>query len=157
MTVVRPGFPAAGPRTEYKSIKEHLSMADTKLQTQKDRSEQTTPERTRGGFFFTPQVDIFENEKELTVFADMPGVHGDDVDLRYENGELVLHGRWRPHEHQGNFLLREYEEGDFYRVFHIHESIDSTKITASCKNGVLTIHLPKVEAAQPRQIKVRDQ
>jgi HSP20 family protein len=130
-------------------------MADSKLQTQKDRAEQTSPEHTRGGFFFTPQVDIFENDKELTLYADMPGVRSEDVDLRYENGELVLHGRFRPREHQGHFLLREYDEGDYYRVFQIHESIDSTKIEASCKNGVLTIHLPKVEAARPRQIAVR--
>jgi HSP20 family protein len=102
-------------------------------------------------------VDIFENDKELTVYADMPGVRSEDVDLRYENGELVLHGRFRPHERKGSFLLREYEEGDYYRVFQIHESIDSTKIEASCKNGVLTIRLPKVAAARPRQIAVREQ
>lgn len=50
--------------------------------------------------------------------------------------------------------MNEYGEGDFYRVFTIHESIDSTRITAECKNGVLTVHLPKVEAVRPRQIKV---
>ena len=52
-------------------------------------------------------------------------------------------------------LLAEYEEGDFYRVFTIHESIDSTRIEAECKNGVLTVHLPKVEAARPRQIAIK--
>jgi HSP20 family protein len=51
--------------------------------------------------------------------------------------------------------LNEYEVGDFYRAFSIHESIDSGRISASCKNGVLTIHLPKAEKAKPKQIKVQ--
>jgi HSP20 family molecular chaperone IbpA len=51
--------------------------------------------------------------------------------------------------------LREYEVGDFYRAFNIHESIDGSRIEAEFKNGVLTVHLPKVEAARPRQINVR--
>ena len=53
-----------------------------------------------------------------------------------------------------NFLLQEYDEGEFYRAFSISESIDASHIEASCKNGVLTVCLPKAEAARPRQIKV---
>jgi HSP20 family protein len=82
-------------------------------------------------------------------------VRPEDVDLRYEKGELLLHGRVQPREHQGNPLVYEYDEGDFYRAFSIHESIDSSRIVAECKNGVLTVHLPKVEAVQPRQIAVQ--
>jgi len=52
-------------------------------------------------------------------------------------------------------LINEYEEGDFYRVFQIHESIDNTRIAAECKNGELIVHLPKAEAAKPRQVRVR--
>jgi HSP20 family protein len=100
-------------------------------------------------------VDIYETAKELTLVADIPGVRPEDVDLRYENGELLLHGRIQPHAQTGTRLLNEYEVGDFYRAFSIHESIDSGKINAECKNGVLTVHLPKVEAAQPKQISVK--
>jgi HSP20 family protein len=132
-------------------------MAGNSLQTQKDRTEQTSPERIRGGVCFTPRVDIYENEKELIVYADMPGVRSEDIDLRYERGELLLHGRFPARQRQGNYLLREYEEGDYYRVFQIHEAIDSRGIDASCKNGVLTIHLPKAEAARPKQVSVRGQ
>jgi len=132
-------------------------MAEPNLQSQKDRAEQMTPERTRGGVSFMPRVDIFENEKELTLYADMPGIRPEDVDLRYEQGELVLHGRFQPGQRQGHSLLREYDEGDYYRVFQIHESIDNSRIEATCKNGVLTIHLPKLEASRPRQIAVRGQ
>jgi HSP20 family protein len=120
----------------------------------KDRAEVTVPETTRGGLYFTPRVDIFETDKELTLFADLPGVRPEDVDLHYENGELVLRGKTQPRRGNQRLLLEEYEEGDFYRVFTIHESIDAQKITAECKGGVLTVHLPKVEAAQPRRINV---
>jgi HSP20 family protein len=130
-------------------------MADNATLTPKSRSEQTQTESTRGGLYFTPRVDIYENDQELTLYADVPGVHSEDVDLRYERGELMLHGRVRPRERQSDFMLQEYEEGDFYRVFQIHESIDASKIAAECKNGVLTVHLPKAEAARPRQIQIR--
>ncbi|MBV9122752.1 MAG: Hsp20/alpha crystallin family protein [Planctomycetes bacterium] len=130
-------------------------MADNKLQTnRKEQSPANVPEHTRGGNFFTPRVDIFETDKELIVYADMPGVRPEDVDLNYERGELVLHGRLQERPRPGQALLQEYGEGDYYRVFQIHESIDSSKIEAQCKNGVLVIHLPKVAAAQPRKVSV---
>jgi HSP20 family protein len=113
-----------------------------------------SPESTRG-VFFTPRVDIYETDNELTLYADVPGVSPDEVDLRYEGGELILHGRVKPRHQEEDFVVQEYEEGDFYRAFSIHESIDASKIEAECKNGVLTVHLPKVERARPKQISVR--
>jgi len=130
-------------------------MAENTSLTQKNRVEQSQTESTRGGLYFTPRVDIYETDQELTLYADLPGVRGQDVDLRYERGELMLHGRVPHRERQGDVLLAEYEEGDFYRVFQIHESIDASRIVAECKNGVLTVHLPKVKAARPRQIQIR--
>jgi HSP20 family protein len=130
-------------------------MADASLQPQKTQAEQNRPERTRGDRYFQPRVDILENDKELVLYADMPGVRPEQVDLHYERGELVLHGRIQPPQRRGQPLVREYAEGDYFRVFQIHESIDSSKIEATCKNGVLVIHLPKVEAARPRQITVK--
>jgi len=129
-------------------------MADLPTTRQKDRTDQATPESTRGGYHFVPRVDIFETESELLLLADLPGVRPEDVDLHYEKGELTLHARVGRRHPKENFLLQEYDEGDFYRAFSISESIDASRIEASCKNGVLTVHLPKTEAARPRQIKV---
>jgi len=123
----------------------------------KDRAEVARPETTRGGAHFTPRVDIYETEGELTLYAEVPGVRPEDVDLHYEKGELLLHARVNPRNGSPSMLLQEYEEGDFYRAFTIHESIDSGRIAAECKNGVLTVHLPKAEAARPRQIPVRSE
>jgi HSP20 family protein len=130
-------------------------MAETSELAQKTRAEQTASESTRGGAYFTPRVDIYETDKELTLYADVPGARPEDVDMRYDRGQLFLHARVKPRAQQPNNLHYEYDEGDFYRVFDIHESIDASKIEAECKNGVLTVHLPKVEAARPRQINVR--
>ena len=113
------------------------------------------PERHHDTVLFTPRVDILETDKELILFADLPGVRNEDVELRYERGELVLSGKVQPRFGDKAFALQEYEEGDFCRAFTLHESIDSARIEAVCKNGVLTVHLPKVEAVQPRQITVK--
>ncbi len=130
-------------------------MANVATTPTKDRVDMARPESTRGGAFFTPRVDIYETDKDLTLFAEMPGVRPEDVNLRYENGELLLHGGVQPRQGNRTLLLQEYEEGDFYRTFAIHESINAGGISAECKNGMVTVHLPKVEAVQPRQITVK--
>jgi len=125
--------------------------------TQKDVAQESAPERLREGTTFTPRVDILETDKELILVADLPGVRSEDVELRFEKGQLVVSGHVNPRLGDKQVLLREYDEGDFYRAFAIHESIDATKIEASCKQGILTVHLPKVEAVKPRQIAVKAQ
>jgi HSP20 family protein len=115
----------------------------------------TRPEATRNARFFSPRVDIFETESELLLFADLPGVTQQDIDLRYERGELVLRGKVAAAPVRGRPILEEYDTGDFYRVFQIHETIDASNISAEFKNGVLTVHLPKQEAVKPKQVQVR--
>lgn len=129
-------------------------MANMVSRPAKDRTEARS-EATRGGAFFTPRVDIMETDAELTLFAEVPGVSPDNVELRYEKGELLLHGRVEVPPDRQVMLLQEYEEGDFYRAFNISESIDASRISAECKNGLLTVHLPKAESVRPRQIAVR--
>jgi HSP20 family protein len=135
--------------TEHKG---NFPMADSALQTQESPST-LSAEVTRG-VTYTPRVDILESEEELTLFADLPGVKEGDVDIRFENGELTLHARRQPSNMTGTVLC-ENAVGDFFRAFRISEQIDSGKIWAELKNGVLTLHLPKVEAAKPRKITIR--
>ena len=129
-------------------------MADITTTPNKGRVNEARPETTRGGAHFVPLVDICETDTELWLVADVPGVRPEDVDLHYEKGELMLHARVRSRLPSEGLLLTEYEEGDFHRVFSVHESIDASRIEATCKNGVLTVRLPKMEAVRPRQIKV---
>jgi HSP20 family molecular chaperone IbpA len=112
-------------------------------------------ERTRGGVTYTPRIDIWESDDELVLYADMPGVSTEDLDIHFENRELRIHGKVRPRHENVNFLFGEYGIGDFYRTFSIGETIDAEKISAELKDGVLTMHLPKMDAVKPRRIEVK--
>lgn len=121
------------------------------------RTQEATPvrESTRTGWVYVPNVDILETEEELRVYADMPGVDPDKVDVTFENGVLTIHGRVEPRQPENQrYLRREYGIGDFRRVFEVSESIDAERISAEYRDGVLVLHLPKVEAARPRRIQV---
>jgi len=129
-------------------------MANTAVIKQEQKGE-ATPERTRGGMAFTPRVDILETKDELLLYADLPGVRPEELDIRFENGELIVHGKCAGRNEDANFLMAEYGVGDFYRAFSISESIDASRIDAAMKGGVLTVHLPKTEKVKPRRVAVK--
>jgi len=120
--------------------------------------EPSRTEQMRDRPVFTPHVDIIEQPEELVLVADMPGVEAKDVDVRYEQGELTLHGKVDPRQdEQGtSFLLREYNVGDYWRTFRLGEGIDPDGIRAELKNGVMELHLPKAKTARPRKIAVQE-
>jgi HSP20 family protein len=137
-------------------LEEVMIMADKELQVREKQELQSEAEHTRPGLVFTPMVDIFESEQDITVFADMPGVSSDGVSIDLQNNELKITGEV---EDQGGererFLLREYNTGRFHRHFTISDRIDQSKITASMKDGVLRLVLPKAEKAKPKKIEVK--
>jgi len=105
---------------------------------------------------YSPPVDIYETENELVLHADMPGVNAQNLDIRFEDGELTILGKVADRQPEDQkYLLHEYGVGDFYRVFAISEAVDVSRIAAECSNGVLTLHLPKTEAVKPRRIAVK--
>ena len=118
------------------------------------RAELVKPEVTPG-VCYTPRVDIMETEAESLLLADLPGVKPEDVDVRFDNGELIIDGRCAPRHEGANYLLFEYGIGDFYRSFSISEHINWQKISAELKNGVLTVHLPNAETVKPKKITVK--
>lgn len=112
-------------------------------------------EATRPGLFFQPAVDILETPDELVVLADMPGVAPEGLDVRLEGDVLTIEGRPKSDEYQGlKPLLVEYNVGGFHRRFTLGETVDRDRIKAELKNGVLRLHLPKVERAKARRIEV---
>jgi len=102
----------------------------------------------------TPRVDVLETEQEFLVLADMPGVYPEDVDIRFERGELFVHGKRAASRPGQQATVREYDATNYHRVFAVADSVAADKITADVKAGVLTIHLPKVEAVKPKRINV---
>lgn len=130
--------------------------SDASIEKTQEGKEVAQVERTRTGRMYQPNVDILEKEDELTVLADVPGVKSDDVEINFENGMLTVHGKVRPRQPEDpTYLLHEYGTGDFHRSFQVSEAVDAGRITAELSNGVLTLHLPKVEAARPRKIEVQ--
>ena len=113
-------------------------------------------EMTRSGQLYRPSVDIVEDAHELRILADMPGASADSVEIDFEDGTLKIHARVPNRRGERiKYLLEEYGVGDFYRVFQIGETVDASKISAEYADGVLTLHLPKVEAVKPRKITVQ--
>ena len=103
--------------------------------------------------YAVPLVDIYEEEDKLVVLADLPGVKRDGLSVQVEQGILTIEGRVQ-RDTPGTVLTREFTLVPFFRQFRITEAIDTEKIRASLKNGVLRLELPKAEAARPRKIPV---
>ena len=110
----------------------------------------------RTGRPWSPAVDILETEDALTLRADLPGVRIDDIDVRVENQTLSVHGhrKFDKDEQTKGYHRIERSYGDFVRSFSVPSTVDTEKVGADYTNGVLTITLPKKEAAKPRQVKV---
>jgi len=123
-------------------------------QVVKDREFPAT-ENGEAAVVARPRVDILETEQEVLLLADLPGVKPTDVDVRFENGELTIHGRRTPCHNNKRRALWEYEPAHYHRAFRLTEDVASDKIEAELKNGVLTVRLPKAEAAKPRRIAVK--
>ena len=123
----------------------------------KPKQEITSPaEQTKPGIVFTPSVDIFETDRELTLLADLPGVKAENLTIDLRENILTLTGEVEPFESANeNDILIEYETGKYYRQFSLSNVIDQSKINANLKDGVLRLTLPKVEEAKPRKIEVR--
>lgn len=134
-------------------------MADTesKALQAKEKAEVTSPaEQTRPGVVFTPAVDIFETDKEITLLADMPGVTSKALNIDLHENMLTLDGDVKSPEGTDEVdVIREYYTGKYYRQFTLSQVIDQSKIDAVLKDGVLRLRLPKVEAAAPRKIAVK--
>ena len=116
--------------------------------------KQSAAEPTTNRPVVAPTVDIYENEREYLVLADLPGVAHDGVKIHFEAGELSLDAQRQPEEGNG-FIGNELVVADYRRLFRIPETVDSEKIDAKLVDGVLHLILPKSSKARPRQISVK--
>jgi HSP20 family protein len=106
---------------------------------------------------WAPLVDIVENGDDLVISAELPGLEQEDVDISIENNTLVLRGeRKRKMEFAEKDAYRlERTFGAFTRSFTLPRTVDSARISASYKNGVLELTLPKLEQAKQRKIEIK--
>jgi len=124
-------------------------MSD-KLQKYDEKLPETVADRP----YKAPFCDVYENENEVLLVADIPGVYKDNLNIHVEKNQLAIEGRV-DEKTDGSMLGHEYNFVDYRRTFTLPTGIDANKIHADLKHGVLTLHLPKAESLRPRQITVK--
>ncbi len=110
----------------------------------------TTREEER---YLKPPVDIYEENHDLVVVCDMPGVAHDGINVSVDNNILTISGKVN-HTDRNDEIYREFRLMSFFRQFELSEEVDQEKITAELKNGVLRVVLPKMEKVKPKKIQI---
>jgi len=105
---------------------------------------------------FVPAVDVYEDEQNLTLSLEVPGMDEKDIDIRLENNQLTVRGerRFEKEQKEENFHRIERRYGSFSRSFTLPNTVDTENVQANYVNGVLKITLAKRAEAKPKQIKV---
>jgi len=105
---------------------------------------------------WSPAVDICETEDALVLKADLPDVDLKDIDIHLENETLTISGerKFEKDEKVKGYHRIERSYGNFVRSFAVPATVDTDKVSAEYKNGVLVVTLPKKDAAKPRQVKI---
>ncbi|ANA39450.1 molecular chaperone [Geobacter anodireducens] len=130
-------------------------MAVNSLTERNDERNVQTREETRSNErYIRPAVNIIEDEEGLVLTADIPGATKETLDVNVEKGILTISA---PAQHTvpGTSSYREFELANYYRQFSIPESLDHEKAKADYMNGILTLRIPKAEAAKPKRIAVQ--
>jgi len=118
------------------------------------KSEKEMVEKSRPIPTVAPVVDIYENDDEILLHVDMPGVGKDKITVNVDNGTLTITGV-RELETKGVATWEEFGNVEYKRSFSVPQTIDVSKVDAELKDGVLRLHLPKSESAKPRQIEIK--
>jgi HSP20 family protein len=134
-----------------------MESKETREIATKEKQQLAKPqEQTRPGRYYVPDVNIYEFDDSLKLWADMPGVKEKDVNVTLKDGVLTVVGQVATDMYAGlRPMYTEYNVGNYHREFVLNEDIDESKIRATLRNGVLEVELPKKEKARPRQIEVR--
>jgi len=125
------------------------------MSTEITKAEEQRPERVSERRTVLPRVDLYENNEELLLLADLPGVSKKELAIEVNEGVLSLEGRRKEPPESGRLIGGEFVPADFARRFTLPDGIDVEKITADLKDGVLTLQLPKAAALKPRQIPIK--
>ena len=111
-------------------------------------------EPTKSGVYYSPAVDILETDDAITLLADLPGVRNDQLDIHVEDKQLTITGLVEGPEDRLQSVYSEYGIGGYTRSFRLGDAIDQSKISASLKDGVLNLVLPKADRVKPRKIEI---
>jgi HSP20 family protein len=116
-----------------------------------------SPSGVERNSFRTPAVDVVDLKDRVVVRAEMPGLDRSEIDVRIEDGYLVLEGERKREDElkEGHAYRVERAYGKFVRRFSLTEDFDAAKVEATYKNGVLEVSVPKAEQVKPRKIEIQ--
>ncbi len=102
-----------------------------------------------------PLGNICEENGQVVLRLEMPGVSKDNIDIRIEDNHLNVRGHRGEEDPQGTYLIRERSTGNFYQRFTLDETVDQSKVEAKMDRGILTVHLNLKDEVKPRRIEVK--
>lgn len=104
---------------------------------------------------WAPPVDVAETQEKILVRAEVPGIRQEEIQIEFENGLLTIRGERKLEKSEGMTWHRvERTYGNFSRSFTLPRTIDAERISASYRDGILEIEVPKKEEAKPKQIRI---
>jgi HSP20 family protein len=138
------------PFREFSTLQDRMNRLFRESYGPEGRDESLTTSQ------FAPPVDVYEDEHNVVLKVEVPGIDEKDIDVRVENNVLTVHGERKveKEEKEENFRRIERQYGSFTRTFTLPSTVDAERIQADYDKGILKIVLPKKAEAKPKQIKV---
>ena len=142
--------------TNWEALREFSAMQERMNRVFRESYSPEGPEEALTTTTLAPPVDIYEDEHNIVLKIDVPGIDERDIDVRIQNSTLTVHGERKieKEEKEENFRRVERQYGSFTRSFTLPSSVDPGQVSAHCDRGVLKINLAKRVEAKPTQIKV---
>jgi HSP20 family protein len=141
--------------TRFEPFREFTTLQDRMNRLFRDSFGDTRDEALTTSTF-APPVDVYEDEHNITLKIEVPGIDEKDIDVRIENNTLVVHGerKFEKEEKEENFRRVERQYGSFTRSFTLPNTVDTDHVQAQYDKGILKVQLAKKAEAKPKQIKV---
>jgi HSP20 family protein len=138
------------PFREFATLQDRINRVFREAYTPSGQDESLTTSS------FAPAVDVYEDEHNVTLKIEVPGIDEKDISVNLENNTLTVHGERKieKEEKEENYRRVESQYGSFTRTFTVPPTVDAEKVAANYDKGVLKITLPKKAEAKPKQIKV---
>jgi HSP20 family protein len=142
--------------TRWDPFREFVTIQDRMNRLFRDSYGTQGPEEALTTTTFAPPVDVYEDEHNVTLKIEVPGIDEKDIDVRIENNTLTVHGerKYEKEEKEENYRRVERQYGSFTRTFTLPTTVDQESVQADYDKGVLKIKLAKKAEAKPKQIKV---
>src|SRR6202140_4040048 len=141
--------------TRYDPFREFVTLQDRMSRLFRDPRGSDGQDEALTPTAFAPPVDVYEDEHNVTLKIEVPGIDEKDIDVRIENNTLTVHGerKYEAQEKEENYRRIERQYGSFTRSFSLPSTIDTNSVSANYDKGLLKIRLAKTAESRPKQIK----